>query len=135
MGIAFATPVFVGIRLKLFRDQGLEGSISFLRAWVYVVLVFFYAGLLFAIGQFVYFSYIDHGYLLRTIGEMMAAPEMAEALQQTGMGGQVDEALQLMGTMRPIDLVLNVLTSNILIGMLVGLPLAGLLRKNPIAKL
>ena len=135
MGLALATPIFVGSRLRRFRDKGLDGSISFLRAWAYVILVFFYGGLLFAVGQFVYFAYVDQGYLLQTITDMMSVPETAEALKQMGMTDQVDEALQMMGTMRPIDIALSILTNNILLGILIGLPIAALLRKSRIVKL
>lgn len=135
MGLALATPIIVGSRLRRFRDKGLDGSISFLRAWAYVILVFFYGGLLFAVGQFVYFAYVDHGYLLLTISDVLSVPETAEALKQMGMTEQVDEALQMMGTMRPIDIVLSILTNNILLGILIGLPIAALMRKNPIVKL
>jgi len=130
MGLAVATPFFVGNRLKRFRDTGLDGTISFLRGWAYTILVFFYGGLLFAIGQFVYFAYVDHGYLLFTISEMMTAPETASALKQMGMTDQVNEALQMMGTMRPIDIALSILTNNIMAGILLGLPIAALLSRK-----
>ena len=52
-------PVFAVIRLKRFRDNGLMGKISFLRAWFYVSLMFFYGGLLFALVQYAYLAYID----------------------------------------------------------------------------
>ena len=85
---------------------------------------------MFAIGQFVYFAYVDHGYLLLSIAKMLSAPETAQALQQMGMTAQVDEALHMMGTMRPIDIVLSILTNNIIIGIVTGLPIAALMQRT-----
>ena len=130
IGLAMATPFYVGIRLKRFRDEGLDGGISLLRGWAYVILVFFYGGILFAVGQFIYFSYVDHGYLLLAMTEVLSVPETAQTLQQMGMTAQVDEALQMMGMMRPIDIVLSILTNNIIIGIIVGLPIAALMQRN-----
>lgn len=130
IGLALLTPFYVGSRLKRFRDNGLDGVISLLRGWAYVVLVFFYGGLLFAVAQFIYFAYVDHGYLLRSVTEALPVPETAQALRQMGMSSQVDEALQMMGTMRPIDIALSILTNNIIIGIVMGLPIAAMMQKN-----
>jgi hypothetical protein len=129
-GLALMTPIYVGSRLRRFRDNGLDGVVSLLRGWAYIILVFFYGGLLFAIGQFIYFAYVDHGYLLLSITNMLSVPETAQALQQMGMSAQVEEALQMMGSMRPIDIVLSILTNNIIIGIVVGLPIAALMQRT-----
>ena len=125
-----STPFFVGRRLRLFRDYGLEGSISFLRAWGYVIMMFFYGALLFAAAQYVYFKFLDQGYLLAMFSKMMSRPENVEMLKQMGMTDTVNESLSLLSSMRPIDLVLNMLTTNIMIGMVVGIPIAALLQKK-----
>lgn len=131
MILAIITPFFVGSRLRRFRDDGLEGSISFLRAWAYTVFVFFYGGLIFALAQWAYLTYMDQGYLMNTIAEALAAPETAETLKRLGMTETLDESLDMLGQMRPIDLSLNMLTTNIMLGMFLGLPIAAILRKPP----
>lgn len=129
MVLAVTTPFFVGSRLRRFRDYGREGSISFLRGWAYIVYVFFYGGLLFALMQWAYLTYLDQGYMMKTIAEALAAPETAEALHKMGMTETVNESLRQMGEMRPIDLSLNMLTTNILLGMILGLPIAAALQR------
>ena len=130
MILAVLTPFFVGSRLRRFRDEGLAGTISFLRGWAYTVFVFFYGGLLFALAQWAYLTYMDQGYLMKSIAEMLSAPETAEALRQMGMAETLSESLAMLGQMRPIDLSLNMLTTNILIGMLVGLPIAAVMQRQ-----
>ncbi len=130
MVLAVITPFFVGSRLRRFRDDSLAGSISFLRGWAYTVYVFFYGGLLFALAQWAYLTFIDQGYMMNTIAEALSAPETVEALKKMGMSETLDESLSALGQMRPIDLSLNVLTTNIMIGMLLGLPIAAILQRR-----
>ncbi len=128
--LAVATPFLVGARLRRFRDNGLDGTISFMRGWAYSILVFFYGGVLFAIGQFVYFAYVDHGYLLHSITNMLAVPETANMLQQMGMTETLNEALQEIGQMRPIDMSLSILSNNIMAGIVLGLPIAAFMQRT-----
>ena len=58
------------MRLKRFRDNVLEGVISFSRALLYSMLVYFYAALLMAAAQFVYFQFIDNGFMLSQYAEV-----------------------------------------------------------------
>lgn len=121
---ALITP-FMSKRLLLsYRDTALDGVISFRRAWVYVIFHFFYASLLFAMAQFVYFNFMDKGYFMGQITEMLNEPATAQAMQQMGMGQGLAQAVADLSQMRPIDLVLNIMTSNLLIGLIIGLPLA-----------
>lgn len=123
-------PFFAGIRLKRFRDTGLEGSISFMRGWAYICLMFFYAGLLFALAQYAYLTYMDKGYLVMTITNMLALPENAEVIKQMGMADQVSESIHMLQAMRPIDFALNMLTTVIMGGIMLGLPIAAIMRRT-----
>jgi hypothetical protein len=125
-----ATPFFVAIRLKAFRDYGREGVISFRRGWGYVVLTFFYAALLFAMAQYVYFAYLDQGYFLQMIQKMLDSPENEQILSQYATKDAFDQMVSDMRTVRPIDLALSVLQANILIGVVLGLPIAALMRSS-----
>ena len=122
-------PFFAGIRLKRFRDTGLEGSISFMRGWAYICLMFFYAGLLFALAQYAYLTYMDKGYLVMTITNILALPENAEVIKQLGMADQVSESIHMLQAMRPIDFALNMLTTIIMGGIMLGLPIAAIMKK------
>jgi len=133
MAMAVATPFFVGSRLRRFRDESLAGTISFLRGWAYTVYVFFYGGLLFALAQWAYLTFMDQGYMMNTIAETLSAPETAEALKKMGMTETLNESLDMLGQMRPIDLSLNMLTTNIMIGMLLGLPIAAIIQRRQVS--
>mgnify|MGYP002623544484 CR=1 FL=1 len=130
MILAVVTPFFAGIRLRHFRDESLKGIISFRRGWAYTIYMFFYGGLLFALAQWAYLTFMDQGYLMNTITQAIEAPETAETLRQMGMTEAITESLDQIGSMRPIDLSLNMLTSNILAGIVLGLPIAAVLRRS-----
>ena len=124
------TPFFVGERLGKFRDYGREGIISFRRAYAYTVFVFFYGGVLFAIAQYLYFAFMDHGFLLSQFSKMVSSEEMQQVLKQYGMTQMVNESLQEMANTRPIDYALNMLTINISLGFILGLPLGLIMQRS-----
>lgn len=127
--LAVITPFFVARRLKKFRDGGLDGIISFRRGWAYAMLTFFYASLLFAAVHFVYFSYLDHGYFFAMLTKMMSSPENAQALGKDLLGTVID-SLQMAGKMRPIDLALNIMMSNMFVGFILSFPVAAIMKRQ-----
>lgn len=123
MMLAVMTPFFVAGRLRRFRDEGREGVISFRRSYAYTVFVFFYGAVLLAVAQFLYFAYIDNGYLLSTFSKIVSSAEGKEMLQQYGMTQVAEDSLSEMASLRPIDYALNILTVNIMIGFVLGVPI------------
>ena len=124
------SPLYAASRLRHFRDYGREGVISFRRGYAYTVLTFFYAGLLLAAALYVYFAFIDQGFLLGKFTEMLHSEEGRQALQTYGMAEQMEAGLKELGQMRPIDYALNMLTINIMTGFLLGLPIAALMQRK-----
>jgi hypothetical protein len=123
MMLAVMTPFFVAGRLRRFRDEGREGVISFRRSYAYTVFVFFYGAVLLAVAQFLYFAYMDNGYLLSTFSKIVSSAEGKEMLQQYGMTQVAEDSLSEMASLRPIDYALNILTVNIMIGFVLGVPI------------
>ena len=126
--LAIMTPFFVARRLRKYRDTGLEGLISFKRAWAYALMTFFNASLLFAAVHFVYFTWMDKGYFVSMMTKMMTAPENAQALGSE-MLAAVKQSLSAIAGMRPIDLALNIMMSNMIIGFFLSLPVAAAMKK------
>ena len=124
------TPIFVGEGLGKFRDYGREGLISFRRAYAYTVFVFFYGGVLFAIAQYLYFAFIDNGYLMTQFSKMVNSNEAQKMLQQYGMTEMMNESLNEMANIRPIDYALNMLTVNISLGFILGVPISLIMQRN-----
>ena len=134
MILMVATPFFVALRLGKFRDDGRNGVISFARGWAYAVYVFFYAAVLLAVAQYVYFAYIDQGYLMRSFSAALSTPEAKRLVEQYGLSQTMSESMEMMGRLRPIDYALNVLTANIMSGVVLGVPIAALMRRKELKK-
>ena len=132
IGLAIMTPFFVAGRLRKFRDEGREGQISFRRSYAYTIFVFFYAAVLLAVVQFLYFAYIDNGYLMSSFSRMMSSEEGKQIISQYGMSQMVEESLSEMANIRPIDYALNILTVNIIIGFIVGVPIGLVMQREKV---
>lgn len=130
MGLAVFSPFFIAMRLRRFRDNIREGCISFRRAYVYSLSVFCHAALLFAVAQYVYFAFIDNGYLVNCMTEVLKDPQARLIIQGYGMEKAVDESLQALRSVRPIDYALNNLTLNMMMGMLFSLPIAAIMKRE-----
>ena len=132
MMLAVMTPFFVAGRLRRFRDEGREGVISFRRSYAYTVFVFFYGAVLLAVAQFLYFAYMDNGYLLSTFSKIVSSAEGKEMLQQYGMTQVAEDSLSEMASLRPIDYALNILTVNIVIGFVLAFPIGLVMQRNAV---
>ncbi|MDE7085330.1 MAG: DUF4199 domain-containing protein [Prevotella sp.] len=130
MLLIVASPFFAANRLRRFRDEAREGSITFLRGYAYTILSFFYAGLLLAVVIYVYFAFIDRGYLLSVFTQLLSSDEGRKALELYGMRDQMSEGLKELASMRPIDYALNMLTINITTGLVLGIPIAALMQRK-----
>ena len=128
--LALATPFFVSRRLGKFRDDCLEGILSFRRGWAFVIFTFFYASLLFAIVQLAYFTYMDHGQFVSQLTQLFATPENELMMKSMGMADSLNETLRMITEMRPVDLVLNIMFSNLFIGLVAGLPIAAITKRE-----
>jgi len=128
--LAIMSPFFAANRLRHFRDEAREGFISFARGYAYMVMSFFYAGLLLAVVIFVYFEFIDKGYLMGMFTQMMNSEEGKKAIELYGMREQMEQGLAELTSMRPIDFALNMLTVNITTGFLLGAPIAALMQRK-----
>ena len=119
--------------------QGLTNPLLGMAALVLIVispfsvLTFFYAGLLLALALYVYFAFIDKGYLLGHFTSVVSSEEGRQVLKMYGMAEQqVKDGLQELAQMRPIDYALNMLTVNITTGFLLGLPIAALMKRQTV---
>ncbi len=130
MVIIVISPFYAANRLRHFRDYAREGIISFGRGYAYTVLTFFYASLLLAAALYIYFAFLDNGYLLGKFTEMLSTEENRQVLKMYGMTEQINEGLKNLASMRPIDYALNMLTINIMTGFFLGLPIAALMRRE-----
>ena len=123
--------VFASMRLRRYRDTALGGVISFRRALLFSMLIYFYAALLMAAAQFVYFQFIDHGFMLSQYAEITSTPEFKTMLSAYGMKpDDMKLAMDNLAALRPIDIALQFLSTNIILGLVVSLPIAAMMKSR-----
>lgn len=123
--------VFAAMRLRRYRDTGLDGIISFRRAMLYSMLTYFYAALLMAAAQFIYFQFIDHGFMLSQYAEITNTPEFKTMLSAYGMKPEdMKLAMDNIAALRPIDIALQFLSTNIILGLVISLPISVMMKSK-----
>ncbi len=131
--VAFTTPFVVGWLLVRFRNEALDGQISFRRGLAYSVYTFGYASMVFCLAQYLFFRFIDP----------QAFPSMLEALvgslsatlAQAGPEGEellksMRTATEVFGLLSPIEIAFSFMMNNLLMGGIMSLPIAALCKRN-----
>ena len=130
MLLIVASPFYAANRLRKFRDEAREGIISFMRAYGYTILTYFYGGLLLAVAIFAYFQFMDNGYLLGKLTDALSTEQGQQVVKAYGMADEISQSLEELAKMRPIDYALNMLTVIISTGFILGLPTAALMKRE-----
>ena len=128
MILMLATPFFMLWRLRKFRDDAREGKISFGRALLYCIQLFGAAAILFAVVQYSYFHWLDHGRFVTLI--TTSYEQIKPIYEQQGIS--IDDMQTALGTLKEmssIQLVGAFLFQNIVIGVFVS-PFIALIGKR-----
>ncbi len=132
--ITITVPIMGFYFARKFERQVREDCpVSFGRSYLYSVMLYLYASILLAIFAFAYFQWFDNGAFAHSYASLLNAPEMQEALKQSGMNRSIDETLQQTGfssveemllSVRPFDVALGMLNMNIIAGVVLAVPTA-----------
>lgn len=130
LGLTLCAP-FMGYRLtRMFRDNLCQGSISFGRAWLFHQMMYLFAAMLVAVAHFVYFRFIDQGFVIAAYQsqlDVLAQSPVAELRDYAAAYGKMlDQARRL----TPIDITLQMISSNVMAGAFIGIPVALLVRRK-----
>lgn len=129
--IGVGSLIFAAVRLRLFRDNVLDGRISFRRAFGYSLLTFAYAALLMAAAQYIYFQFIDQGFIISKYTEMASTEEFKSLMGVYGIKQEeMNAAMETLSSLRPIDIALQFITTNIILGVIISLPIAAIMKST-----
>ena len=107
-----------------FRDKECEGSITYGRAFLYILYTFFYAALISTVIKYIYFQYINPSYLENMFQESM---KMMEKLKFPMTSASAD---QMESMLKPVNYSFVYIWMNIIFGGLVGLVMAAFVKKE-----
>ena len=124
---------FVGYHyVRLYRKQACGGYISFAHAWLFAMLMYVFAALLAAAAHYIYFRFIDGGYIINTytalINDFFAQSEATAGM--SAYKEQLEQALEQLSRLSPIDITMQIFSNNIFWGMLLAIPTALFAKKK-----
>lgn len=128
--LTFFVPILGYLYARKFRNRYCGGSITFSRAFAFTVLMYLFAALLAAVAHYIYFRYIDNGFLIDSyIGQLEAMkPTATEELKESI--DQFIEGFSLISSLSPIQLTFQLISQNFLYGVLLALPTALLVMRR-----
>ncbi len=113
---------FIGYRLtRIYRDNTMGGLMSFSQAWVFGMWMYLFASLLTAVGHFVYFRFIDNGYVLNYYQDTIDAIAAAMPAGENALVEQLQLTLDVFYQFTPIDIVWQLLSQNVFYGSIIAL--------------
>lgn len=128
MLLVVASPFITYALTARFRILRCGGSLSFGRGWIFAFSTMAYAGLIEALGVYVYFRFIDKGAMLN--GYM---DNIAQAEQQAGANpvfDQLRESVNTLATVTPIDLAMSIFSNGIIWAILLATFIALMARRK-----
>lgn len=128
--LTFFVPILGYLYARKFRNRYCGGSITFSRAFAFTVLMYLFAALLAAVAHYIYFRYIDNGFLIDSyIGQLEAMkPTATEELKESI--DQFIEGFSLISSLSPLQLTFQLISQNFLYGTLLALPTALLVMRR-----
>lgn len=118
-------PILGYLYARRYRNVYCHGNISFFKAFAFVVFMYLFASLLTAAAHYIYFRFIDHGYLINTyITEIETIKASAPTEDMKTSITQLTDALGVISSLSPLELTLQLLSQNFFYGVLLAIPTA-----------
>lgn len=130
LGLTLGVPFMGYYYVRMYRNQVCGGSISFLQAWIFTVFMYIFAALLTAVAHYIYFRFIDHGFIISTYESQI------EIFSQSGIAGieaysdTFQDTIEVAKSFTPIDITINFLSWNIFFGSIWAIPTALFVMKH-----
>ena len=105
IGVPFLGYIFA----KKFRERHCDGSITFSRAFLFTTFMYMFASLFVAVVHYIYFRYIDGGFVFEAYRSSL---------------NQFEEAIDLLSGLTPLEMTFQLISQNMFYGMLMAIPTA-----------
>lgn len=131
LGTVFG-PILVYLLARKYRKENPLDDFSFFRAFSFTLSMYMAATLLVAVAHYIYFKYIDQGYLInmyqQLLGELKntAQPEMVASLDQ------ITQAFDLISTLAPLQITFQLMSQNMFYGILLSAITAFIVKRKKI---
>ncbi|MEG1617809.1 MAG: DUF4199 domain-containing protein [Bacteroidales bacterium] len=131
LALLTGAPFLLFWMLRTFRDQQNEGVLSFANAWNLSILLIFFASLIEAITQYVYFQFINPEFISTQIAQATQVLETLNETQQSGQVHELVESFKKADIPSPIQMAVQGIFNNIFVGSIAALIVAAAVKRNP----
>ena len=139
MLVAFFILTFIGVPVlgvslvRQYRDRVCQGTLPFSRAFLFTTFMYMFAALFATIAHYIYFRYMDNGLIVGTYQDILAQMSaIASTEEMKASLDQFQQALDIISSLSPLDISIQLITQNIFYCTLLAIPTALLVkRKGP----
>lgn len=131
LGFTVTVPFLGYYFARIFRDRICKGYLGFLHSWVFLLFMYVFAALLTAVAHYIYFRYIDNGFIINTYSDMVntVMPEQLPGME--GYIEQIKEAVDQIRSLSPIEITLQLMSQNIFYCSILALITAPFVMRKP----
>lgn len=131
LGLTFAVPFIAYYLTKKYKNNDLNGQISFFHAWRFGTMLYFFAALIVSLAHFIFYQYIapadfiakSMAILTDQLKQMQADSSFVETIESV-------ETMSKTNVLTPIHMAIQGIFNNIFYGIILSIPVAALLCKN-----
>ena len=130
LALNIASPFYAGHLAKSYCRNVCNGIFPFGKAFTFIFVMYFCASLLSAVAHFVYFQFLDNGFIMQLL--METSKIMEENKAQFGeLGTEFNKSVELFLSIGTKGIVFNMFTSNIMNGIILSAIIALFVKRSP----
>ena len=129
--LTLIVPVVGFFLVRQYRDRECGGVLPFSRAFLFTSFMYLFATLFVTIAHYIYFRYLDNGLIVGTYQDMLTQMNTVATADMKTSIEQFQQALDIIASLSPLDISIQLITQNVFYCTLIALPTALLVRKNP----
>lgn len=108
---------------KMYRDKICEGTIGFAHACLFTLFMYMFASLLVAVAHYIYFQFIDHGFIINQCVALMQQTT-AELPEMEANREFFQNTIDGVRALSPIDITMQILSNDVFWGSIMAVPTA-----------
>lgn len=128
--LTLIVPVVGFFLVRQYRDRECEGILNFSRAFLFTSFMYMFAALFATIAHYIYFRYMDNGMIVNTYQNMLTQMSAVATDDLKPSLEQFQEALDIIASLSPLEISIQLITQNIFYCTLIALPTALLVMRK-----
>lgn len=129
--LTLIVPVVGFSLVRKYRDRECKGELSFSKAFFFTLFMYMFAALFATIAHYIYFRYMDNGYIVACYQEMLDQISAGATGELKASFNQFQEALDAIAALSPLDISIQLITQNIFYCTFIAIPTALLVKRKP----